>query len=86
MRDTQPTKRQPSKRFLDIALKTKSWMPVARDGWIIKFSIYRDTFVLLTVVSQYTGQCIIRQFKNEDDAVMFINMVTMLNAEQEYEL
>ena len=69
-----------------MAVKTKSWMPVARDGWIIKFSIYRDTFILLTVVSQYTGQCIIRQFKNEDEAVMFINMVTMLDAEQEYEL
>ena len=69
-----------------MAVKTKSWMPVARDGGIIKFSIYRQTFILLTVVSQYTGQCIIRQFCNEDEAVMFINMVTMLNAEQEYEL
>jgi hypothetical protein len=86
MRDTQPTKRQPSKRFLDMALKTKSWMPVSRDGWIIKFSIYRDSFVLLTIISQYTGQCIIRHFKDEDEAVIFINMVTMLNAEQEYEL
>jgi hypothetical protein len=80
------TKFPPSKKFLDMAVKTKSWMPVARDGWIVKFSIYRDTFILLTVVSQYTGQCIIRQFKNEDEAVMFINMVTMLDAEQEYEL
>ena len=69
-----------------MAVKTKSWMPVARDGWIIKFSIYRNDFVLLTIVSQYTGQCIIRQFKGEDEAVMFINMVTMLDAEQEYEL
>lgn len=69
-----------------MAVKTKSWMPVVRDGWIIKFSIYRQTFILLTVVSQYTGQCIIRQFCNEDEAVVFINMVTMLNAEQEYEL
>lgn len=69
-----------------MAVKTKSWMPVARDGWIIKFSIYRNDFVLLTIVSQYTGQCIIRQFKGEDEAVMFINMVIMLDAEQEYEL
>jgi len=69
-----------------MAIKTKSWMPVARDGWIIKFSIYRDIFILVTIVSQYTGQCIIRQFKDEDEAVMFINMITLLNAEQEYEL
>ena len=86
MRDTQPIKHQPSRKFIDMAVKTKSWMPVARDGWIIKFSIYRDSLVLLTIISQYTGQCIIRQFRNEDEAVMFINMVTMLNAEQEYEL
>jgi hypothetical protein len=82
----QRTKRQPSKRFLEVALKTKSWKPVARDGWLIKFSVYRDTNVLLTIVSQYTGQCIIRHYTNEDDAVMFINMLTMLDAEQEYEL
>ena len=86
MREYQPTKRQPTKKFLDMAVKTKSWMPVARDGWIIKFSIYRNDFVLLTIVSQYTGQCIIRQFKGEDEAVMFINMITMLDAEQQYEL
>lgn len=82
----QRTQNPPSKKYLDMAVKTKSWMPVARDGWIIKFSIYRDTFVLLTIISQYTGQCIIRQFRGEDEAVMFINMVTMLDAEQHYDL
>lgn len=86
MRDTQPTKRQPAKKYLDTAMKTKSWQPVMRDGWIIKFSVYRDTNVLLTFVSRYTGQCIIRHFSNEDDAVMFINMLVLLDAEQEYEL
>jgi hypothetical protein len=76
----------PSKRFLEVALSTKSWNPVVRDGWVIKFSIYNDEFVLLTIVSKYTGQCIIRQFQKEDEAVLFINMVIMLDAEQEYEL
>ena len=69
-----------------MAVKTKSWQPVARNGWIIKFSIYRDSYILLTVISQYTGQCIIRHFLDENEAVMFINMVTMLDAEQEFEL
>lgn len=81
MRDTQPTKKQPTKKYLNIAMKTKSWQPVARNGWIIKFSVYRDTFVLLTIVSQYTGQLIIRHFIDEDDACAFINFVLEQNAE-----
>jgi hypothetical protein len=85
MRNIQPTKRQPSKKFLDIALKTKSWQPVARNGWIIKFSVYKDSFVLLTIISQYTGQVIMRHFKDEDEACMFINLVIALNAEDSYE-
>jgi hypothetical protein len=79
-------KHPPSKRFLEVALETRSWNPVLRDGWVIKFSIYKDEYVLLTIVSKYTGQCIIRQFQKEDEAVLFINMVIMLDAEQEYEL
>jgi hypothetical protein len=85
MRNIQPTKRQPSKKFLDTALKTKSWQPVVRNGWIIKFSVYRDSNVLLTIISQYTGQVIIRHFTNEDEACMFINLVIALDAEESYE-
>lgn len=86
MRDYRPIKRQPpSKKYLDVATKMKSWQPVARNGWIIKFSVYRDLNVLLTIVSQYTGQLIIRHFTNEDDACMFINYVLELDAEENYE-
>lgn len=74
-------KPEPSNRFLEIAQKTKSWQPVARDGWIVKFSIYKDTEILVTIISQYTGQLIMRHFKDEDDACMFINYVLELNAE-----
>lgn len=66
---------------MEIAQKTKSWHPVARDGWIVKFSIYKDTEILVTIISQYTGQLIMRHFKDEDDACMFINYVLELNAE-----
>jgi hypothetical protein len=86
MREYKPTKRQPNKKFLDMALRTKSWQPVVRNGWIIKFSVFRDTNVLLTVISQYTGQVIIRHFTNEDDACMFINLVIELSADEIYEL
>jgi hypothetical protein len=85
MRDYQPTKKQPNKKFLETAVKTKSWQPVARNGWIIKFSVYKDTFVLLTIISQYTGQVIMRHFKNEDEACMFINLVIELDPEENYE-
>ena len=86
MREYKPTKRQPNKKFLDMALRTKSWQPVVRNGWIIKFSVFRDTNVLLTVISQYTGQVIIRHFTNEDDACMFINLVIELSSDETYEL
>ena len=86
MRETQPTKKQPTKKFLETAMRTKSWQPVARNGWIIKFSVYRDSNVLLTIISQYTGQVIMRHFTNEDEACMFINLVIALDAEESYEL
>ena len=75
----------PSKRFLEFASRSKSWMPVCRNGWVIKFSSYRDN-ILLFVVSQYTGQTIIRYFKDEDEACKFINLVIELNSQTEYDL
>ena len=79
-------KQVPSKRFLQVAQKTKTWHPVARNGWITKFSVYKETSVLLTFISQYTGQVIIRYFGNEDDACLFINYIHELDAEQLVEL
>ena len=75
-------KQGPSNRYLEIASKTKSWHPIARNGWIVKFSIYRETNILVTVISQYTGQTILRHFRNEDDACLFINYVLELDAEE----
>jgi len=76
MRINQP----PSKNFLQYASRLKIWQPVVRDGWVIKFSQYRDMFLLLTIVSQHTGQTILRYFNNEDEACAFINMVLCLDA------
>jgi hypothetical protein len=86
MRDYQPTKKQHSKKFIDAAVRTKSWQPVERNGWIIKFSVFRDTFVLLTFISRHTGQCIMRHFIDEDEACVFINFITELDAEESYDL
>lgn len=72
-----------SNKFLGFAIKTKSWQPVERNGWLIKFSIYREHYVLLTIVSQYTAQTIIRYFNNEDEACKFINYIIQMDAENE---
>jgi hypothetical protein len=66
---------------LDIEGKTKFWQPVVKNGWWIKFSTYRDHYILLMFISQYTGQTIIRYFEEEQDAVIFINFVTTCNAQ-----
>jgi len=73
-------------RYIKIAQKTKSWHPIAKNGWIIKFSIFDGTNFLIIFVSQYTGQAIIRYFDNEDNACLFINYILELDAEQEINL
>ena len=80
------SKQAPSKKYSQIAEKTKSWYPVARNGWIIKFSIFDESNFLITVISQYTGQAIIRYFNDEDDACLFINFIQDLDAAQEIEM
>lgn len=75
-----------SKSFLDVAGKTKTWHPVERNGWIVKFSTFRDTNILLILVSKYTAETIVRYFINEDEAVKFINYVIELDASEEHGL
>lgn len=65
----------PSKTYIEFANNTKFWQPVARNGWLIKFSVHDDTNVLLTIISKLTGQTIIRYFDDEDEACEFINYI-----------
>ena len=65
----------PSKTYIEVANNTKFWQPVARNGWLIKFSVHDDTNVLLTIISKLTGQTIIRYFDDEDEACEFINYI-----------
>jgi len=66
---------------LEIRSKSKFWHPVSRNGWWIKFSTYRDHYILLMVISKYTAQTIIRYYEDENEAVAFINFVTTCNAQ-----
>ena len=65
-----------------IKSNTKHFMPVLRGGWAIKFSMYGYDNILLTIMSTYTDQIIIRYFTDEDDAVDFINRITVENPEK----
>jgi len=71
-----------TKLRLEIESKTRFWYPVSRNGWWIKFSTYRDRYILLMIVSKYTAQTIIRYYENEDEAVAFINFVTTCDPDE----
>lgn len=67
--------KQRSKAFLAALDNTKSFLPVNRNGWWIKFSTYDHDNILLIVTSMFTGQTVVRCYDNEDDAVKFINYI-----------
>jgi hypothetical protein len=58
----------------DISKNICSWQPVVRNGWVIKFSVYKK-HILLAFTSIHTAQTIIRYFNDEDEACEFINMI-----------
>jgi hypothetical protein len=61
---------------MEIKNNSRSFAPIIRNGWMIKFSTYRDNNILLIFTSMHTGQTIIRYFNDEEDAVMYINYIT----------
>jgi len=70
--------------FLELELHSKSWLPVNRNGWWIKFSTTFDSNILLVFTSKYTGQTVVRFFGEEDDAVKFINYMVTQDAREEF--
>lgn len=66
----------------DITKSICSWEPVIRNGWVIKFSVYKKN-ILLSFTSANTGQTLIRYFNDEDLACDFINFVCQHNPMQE---
>ena len=71
--------------MLDIKNNYKSFQLVIRNGWAIKFSVYREENILIVFTSTFTGQTVVRYFKDEDDAVDFINFITEQNPMEEIE-
>jgi hypothetical protein len=77
-------KKQSSKltKYQEFKMKTRTWFPVMRNNWIIKFSEYQGN-ILLLFVSSITGQTIVRYFTNEDDACLYINYILLQDASDE---
>jgi hypothetical protein len=71
--------------MLDIRNNSRSFSPVVRNGWAIKFSVYREDNILLVFTSCFTGQTIVRYFTSEEDAVEYINFVCEQNPQMPIE-
>jgi hypothetical protein len=71
--------------YLDIKNNYKSFQLIIRNGWAIKFSVYRGENILLVFTSTFTCQTVVRYFTNEDEAVDFINYITAQNPQEEIE-
>jgi len=65
--------------MLEIKNNSRSFAPVIRNGWMIKFSVYRDNNILFVFTSIHTGQTLVRYFTDEDDAVKYLNYITTRN-------
>lgn len=63
----------------DIRDNLRSFVPIQRNGWIIKLSTYRDTNIMLIFTSVYTGQSFVHYFDDEDKAVDYINIIVTKN-------
>lgn len=66
----------------DIIKNLRSWHPVIRNDWWLKFSIYNEN-ILLTIVSRFTGQTIFRYFSDEYEACEYINYILIQDAKRQ---
>lgn len=67
--------------LMNISLNSRSWHPVMKNNWIIKFSLYESN-VLLIVTSALTAQTIVRYFADENSACDFLNYILSQDAGQ----
>ena len=58
----------------DVNRELRSWHPVIRDYWWIKFSNYRGN-ILIFVGSTLTGQMLVQHYPDENKACDFVNWV-----------
>lgn len=68
--------------FQELQSKLKRYVPIIRNGWLIKFSHIPDVGVLLCIISLHTHQVIVRHIKEEDQAIAFIHFVEAHNSRE----
>jgi hypothetical protein len=61
-----------------------SFIPIIKNGWLIKFSLFDKTQVLIIFMSLYTHQVVIRFFDNEEHAANYINFVSSHDAHKQW--
>jgi hypothetical protein len=71
--------------YMDIRNNYKSFQMIIRNGWAIKFSVYRGENILLIFTSTFTCQTVVRYFTDEDEAVECINFVTAHDPQEKIE-
>ena len=76
-------KNQNPLKYKDVKSRISSYLPVNRNGWWIKFSVFDSENILLVFTSMFTGQTVIRHYTNEDDAVAYINFITECDPDEE---
>lgn len=58
--------------YKDILDNIRSYQPIVREYWWIKFSNYKGN-ILLFAGSILTGEVVTHHFVDEDDAVLYVN-------------
>jgi len=58
--------------YKDIKENIKTYQPIGRDYWWVKFSNYKGN-ILLFAGSVLTGEMVTHHFVDEDDAVLYVN-------------
>lgn len=81
--NSQPKRTVKETLLMDIQQNSRSWQPVIRNKWIIKFSIY-EANVLLVVTSIITGQTFVRYYSDENEACEFLNYILSQDASDLY--
>lgn len=79
-------KKQSKEEHQSKAKKTDlvSFIPIIKNGWVIKFSLYAETKVLVVFMSLYTHQVVVRYFNSEDLAASYINFVVDHDAHKQW--
>lgn len=70
--------------FSDKKTDLVSFIPIIKNGWLIKFSLYAETNVLVVFMSLYTHQIVVRYFDSEERAASYITFVVDHDAHKQW--